>query len=138
MELLVFEHTDEDPAGVRVPAGSMQPLESLTDAAARAVYEETGLTGLTYVDQVGYVERGLDEVGGPAVVNFVHLAAQPGPGSAATDARAGAAGGPAWEHTVTGDGADAGLVFRCRWEPLPLQVLLAADQGAFLESFGKL
>lgn len=137
----MFEHADDDPAsasGVQVPAGGMQPFESLADAAIREVAEETGLTGLTYVDQIGYVERGLGDVGGPAVVNFVHLeAATDVSGSAAANDGAGGTDGSSWEHTVTGEGEDAGLIFRCRWEPLPLREQLAADQGAFLDSLDK-
>lgn len=128
-DLLVFEHTDDDPAnpsGVQVPAGGMLPFESLEDAAAREVAEQTGLSGLTYMDQVGFSELGLDDPGGPAVLNFVHLVAAAEGTDAVPDAGS-------WEHRVTGDGQDAGMTFRCRWEPLPLNLDLAGDQAAFLD-----
>jgi 8-oxo-dGTP pyrophosphatase MutT (NUDIX family) len=127
--LLVFEHADDDLAdasGIQVPAGGMLPFESLQDAAVREVAEETGVTHLTYVDQVGFTERGLDDPGGPAVLNFVHLVASADDGGAVPDA------GSSWQHTVTGDGEDAGMTFRCRWESLPLRLELAGDQSAFL------
>ena len=121
-ELLVFEHgsdNPDEPPGVQVPAGGMLPFESLVEAALREVEEETGLTGLSYVDLIGYVELGLSDEGGPSMTNFVHLV-QPSRGASS------------WIHTVSGDGEDAGMAFSCRWEPLPLGFELANGQGAFL------
>jgi 8-oxo-dGTP pyrophosphatase MutT (NUDIX family) len=125
-ELLVFEHAGDDPAnpsGVQVPAGGMLPFESLEDAAVREVAEETGLTGLTYIGQVGFRERSLGDPGGPGVSNFAHLSAPVGVPSKDSS----------WEHAVTGEGEDAGMTFRCRWEPLPLTLPLAGDQSAFVD-----
>ncbi len=123
-ELLVFEHVDDDPtdpSGVQVPAGGMKRFESIQDASHRELEEETGLRGATYVDQLGGVELGLDEPGGPSMTTFVHLRA-PDDGEAR------------WEHIVHGDDndGDLGMRFACRWEPLPLNVELAAGQDAFL------
>lgn len=131
-ELLVFDHRDDadlieegaDPSGTQVPAGGMTRFESITDAALREVGEETGLTGLsglTFVEQVGFVELGLDDPGGPSMTTYVHVTAPGG-------------GADSWEHAVGGDGEDAGLVFSCRWEPLPLGFELADAQGQFLEA----
>lgn len=122
-ELLVFEHADDDPddpAGVQVPAGGMLPFEGIEEAAHREIEEETGLTGLAFVGQLGGVELGIDEPGGPSMTTYVHLTAPTG-------------GAAAWRHIVGGDGEDAGLAFDCRWEPLPLQVGLAGGQDAFLD-----
>lgn len=123
-ELLVFDHASDDPAnpsGTQVPAGGMARFEAVTEAAVRETSEETGLDGLRYVAQVGYLELGLHDPGGPAMTTFVHLTAP--------------SGGPrSWDHTVTGDGDDNGLVFRCRWEPLPLGFELAGNQGRFLDA----
>jgi 8-oxo-dGTP pyrophosphatase MutT (NUDIX family) len=123
-ELLVIDHAGDDPAnpsGTQVPAGGMLPFEALADAAIREVEEETGVVGLTYLGQVGTVELGLHDEGGPSVTNFAHLQAPSG-------------GERSWRHTVTGDGEDAGMTFSCRWEPLPLPFELAAGQGAFLSA----
>lgn len=123
-ELLVFEHVEDDPAapsGVQVPAGGMKRFESVRDAAHREVEEETGLMGVTFANQLGGVELGLDEPGGPSMTNFVHLL---GPDD----------GEAQWEHVVHGDDndSDLGMRFSCRWEPLPLKVPLAVGQDAFL------
>ena len=125
-ELLVFDHHPDDdnpdnPSGTQIPAGTMLPFEGLVEAAVREVEEETGVTELTYVEQVGAIELGLDDDGGPSMTNFVHL-------EASSD------GESTWEHTVTGDGVDARMVFLCRWEPLPLGFDLAGDQGKFLDA----
>ncbi|MEP6666922.1 MAG: NUDIX domain-containing protein [Nocardioidaceae bacterium] len=122
-ELLVFDHAYDDPAdpsGTQIPAGGMLPYEALVAAALRETEEETGLVDLTFVSQVGAVELGLDDPGGPSVTNFVHF-------EATSDGAAAA-----WEHRVTGEGEDGGMVFLCRWEPLPLGFELAGDQGRFL------
>lgn len=42
----------------------------------------------------------------------------------------------AWHHRVRGDGADAGLVFACRSEPLPLRQPLAGAQDTWLGHVG--
>lgn len=123
-ELLVFDHVDDDPAnpsGTQVPAGGMLPFEGIEDAASREVDEETGLVGLAFVGQLGGVEVALGEPGGPSMTTYVHL-------TASSDTPA------AWQHVVAGDGEDAGMVFACRWEPLPLTFELAGGQGVYLDA----
>jgi len=122
-ELLVFEHADDDPAnpsGIQIPAGGMLPFEGIEEAAVREVNEETGLEELSYVEQLGGVELGLTDPGGPSMTTYVHLTA-PGDGPAS------------WEHAVAGEGEDAGMTFVCRWEPLPLTIELAGGQDVFLD-----
>jgi 8-oxo-dGTP pyrophosphatase MutT (NUDIX family) len=125
-ELLVFDHAADDPerpSGTQVPAGGMLPFEGIEDAAAREVAEETGLAGLRFRAQLGGVEARLGEPGGPTVTTYVHLAA---PSDGASE----------WAHTVTGDGEDAGMSFRCRWARLPLDFELAGGQGVYLDRLG--
>ena len=125
-ELLVFDHHPDDeepdnPSGTQIPAGGMLPFEAIDEAALREVREETGLDDVRYVEQVGFVELGIDEPGGPSMTNFVHA-------EAASD------GASAWEHIVSGEGDDAGMTFLCRWEPLPLGFELAGHQGRFVDA----
>lgn len=123
-ELLVFDHRDEEPdnpSGTQIPAGGMLRFEAIVDAAAREVEEETGIADTTYVRQVGFVELGLDDPGGPSMTTYVHV-------TTPLD------GPDAWDHTVSGDGEDGGMVFLCRWAPLPLRFELAGGQGQFLDA----
>ncbi len=125
-ELLVFDHhpdfdNPDDPSGTQVPAGGMLPFEAIDAAAAREVLEETGVGDVSFVEQVGFVEVGLDAAGGPSMTTYVHLRA--------------ASDGPArWEHQVGGGGEDSGMTFLCRWAPLPLEFELTGGQGQFLDA----
>ena len=56
-ELLVFDHVDVPDAGTQVPAGGMEPGESVEEAALREVAEETGLTGARVVRLLGVSDR---------------------------------------------------------------------------------
>lgn len=126
-QLLVFDHRDDepgDPSGTQIPAGGMLPFEAIVDAAARETEEETGVVDTTYLGQVGFVELGLDDPGGPSMTTYVHL-------TTPTD------GPDSWEHTVGGEGEDGGMVFVCRWEALPLGLELAGGQGRFLDALGR-
>jgi 8-oxo-dGTP pyrophosphatase MutT (NUDIX family) len=122
-ELLVFEQLDDDPdspSGIQIPAGGMERFESVDVAALREVEEESGLTDVSFDRQLGAVERGVGDEGGPSITTYVHL----------TTSTAGEAG---WEHRVTGDGLDTGMRFALRWEPLPLAIELAGGQSAYLD-----
>lgn len=51
--LLVFSHPDFPEAGIQVPAGTIEPGESVEAAALREAFEETGLAGLEMVAFLG-------------------------------------------------------------------------------------
>jgi ADP-ribose pyrophosphatase YjhB (NUDIX family) len=124
-QLLVYERVDGDPtapAEIQIPTGGKDTYEAIVEAAYRETEEETGLRGLEFVDQLGIQERGLHDPGGPSVTTFVHV-------------RAPSDGVDQWEHTVAADDdrEDTGVVFRCRWEFLPLKVELAPEQAQFLD-----
>lgn len=54
-QLLVFRHLDHpiEQAGIQVPAGTVEPGEEAADAALREASEESGLTGLRLVAELG-------------------------------------------------------------------------------------
>jgi 8-oxo-dGTP pyrophosphatase MutT (NUDIX family) len=123
LELLVFDHADDDPSepsGLQIPAGGMLAFESIDAAALREIEEESGLVGLRFERQLGAVETGPHEPGGPSLTTYVHVSAPD-------------AGPQTWRHTVSGAGDDRGMAFICRWEPLPLGFDLAPGQAAYLD-----
>ncbi|MYQ36833.1 ADP-ribose pyrophosphatase YjhB, NUDIX family [Streptomyces sp. LamerLS-316] len=122
-ELLVFDHVGMADAGTQVPAGGVEPGEELSYAVLREVAEETGLPDATVLREVAVDERPHPETRRPRRTTFFLL-------------RAPEDTADAWLHRVRGDGADAGLTFACRFEPLPLRRPLADGQDAWLERAG--
>jgi len=103
-ELLVFDHRDHPNAGTQVPAGRLERGEELEPALRRELVEEAGLDDVRIVRKLG--EWDSDDVGhGRGLRNHAYELEAP----TARDA---------WEHEVSGDGDDAGLVFVYRWVPL--------------------
>lgn len=101
-ELLVFDHGDH----TQLPAGRIDPHETLEEGLVREVEEETGLAGVTVVDELADAAA------------FARLF---GPGaheSHAFHAVTEAETPPRWDHVITGTGMDSGLVYPCRWVPL--------------------
>lgn len=100
--LLVFEH-----AGVmQVPAGRVDPDETLEEGLVREVEEETGVTGIEIVSELA------------DAAEFRRLY---GPGrheSHAFHATADADTPDTWTHEVTGSGMDNVLAYPCRWASL--------------------
>lgn len=118
-ELLIFEHVDVPEAGRQVPAGGVNTNEELPMAVLREVAEETGLTSATIVRALTTEDRPHPETGQPRRTTYFHLLA---PTDTADD----------WIHRVEGTGGDTGMIFACRFRPLPLPHPLADDQDAWL------
>ena len=121
-ELLVFEHRHELDAGLQVPAGGLEVGETIEEGAVREVVEETGLSCIRVIRLLGTQEC-IAEDGSGVFSTFVWATSPAG-------------GRDSWEHEVAGDGEDAGMVFSCRFEPLPLGTALAAGEGEFLDAIG--
>jgi 8-oxo-dGTP pyrophosphatase MutT (NUDIX family) len=109
-ELLAFEDEVNQPGVLQVPAGRLDPGESLEEGLRRELYEEAG------------IER-------YRIVREVHLPADARyPGSRSEDhafeLELEEVSPDEWEHAVLGDGDDAGFVFRYRWQALDSRLRL--------------
>jgi 8-oxo-dGTP diphosphatase len=119
-ELLVFEHRDHPEAGTQVPAGRLERGEELVPGLLRELEEEAGLRDVHVVRKLGTYLPGQLPHGGE-YTNHAYEVDTPG----ARDE---------WEHVVAGDGDDAGLVFRYRWEPLSPDLVLWGSSDPVLRS----
>jgi ADP-ribose pyrophosphatase YjhB (NUDIX family) len=116
LELLVFDQEGDPGARTQVPAGRLDPGESLEDGLARELDEEVGVRARV-LRELAHVTRRQGD-GKVYESHYFHLE---------TDEQR-----DAWEHVVHGDGDDAGLVFLCRFVPLGPPPGLAGRQGEFL------
>ena len=113
-ELLVFDHRDHPNAGTQVPAGRIDPGESLEECLHRELDEEAGLRG-RIVRELGRPEW-------PAKYD-----------NRAFEVRAEGNPPDVWKHEVHGTGDDAGLVFLYRWEPVRPDLELFNRRDPLLE-----
>jgi 8-oxo-dGTP pyrophosphatase MutT (NUDIX family) len=88
VNLLVFDSLEEP--GYEVPKGGVESGESLEEAVHREVYEESGLTGLNIIKELGKIRWGDEE-------QHFFLAEAP---SDVADT---------FEYQVTGEGIDTGF-----------------------------
>jgi 8-oxo-dGTP pyrophosphatase MutT (NUDIX family) len=114
-ELLVFDHRDDPAAGTQVPAGRLDPGETLERCLLRELDEEAGVRG-----------RIIRELGRPAW--------PPKYDNRAFEVEVVGGTPPEnWEHRVHGKGDDAGLVFFYRWVPLTPDLELFNRRDPMLE-----
>ncbi len=90
----------------RSPDGGIHPDEEPQQAVLREVAEETGLLTASVVQQIIVEDKPRSDTRRPRRTIYFHLQAL------ATTA-------DAWNHRVCGDGDDMGLMFACRFLPLP-------------------
>ncbi|MGH2922172.1 MAG: NUDIX domain-containing protein [Gaiellaceae bacterium] len=104
-ELLVFDVVGDPQYTAVVPGGGIEPGETVEQAVAREVLEETGIE-VQLVRDLGVVEQQ-----GRFRPEFRHEShfVQAVPAKSAPDE---------WEHRVTGHGAESGALVRCRWVPV--------------------
>ena len=120
-DLLVFDHKGMPEVPTQVPAGRVDPGESLEDGLAREVEEETGVTGLRVVRELADAAEFARLFGvGAHESHVLH---------AATETETP----PTWEHQVAGTGMDSGFVYTCRWVPVDERPLLWGKPDPLLE-----
>jgi 8-oxo-dGTP pyrophosphatase MutT (NUDIX family) len=117
--LLVFRHRSHPEAGLQVPAGTLEPGEAPSAAAARELLEESGLR-ITCFHPL-WTGPHFDPTRSRWVRRHVLLAR-----GQSTDLAP-------FSHTVTGGGEDQNLVFDYFHLPLPTtSATLAGGQGLYL------
>ena len=101
-ELLVFDHLDYPDLGPQLPAGRLDPGEDLETGLLRELEEEAGLTRVRIVRELPGFENHYSNSYENHGFHLVLEEEAP----------------ETWDHVVTGEGDDVGLVFRYRWVPL--------------------
>jgi 8-oxo-dGTP diphosphatase len=100
-ELLVFDHEAYPDLAPQVPAGRLDAGEDPETGLLRELEEEAGLTKVRIVRELpgfeDHYSNGYENHG------FHLVLTEDAPDS--------------WDHVVTGEGDDVGLVFRYRWVP---------------------
>lgn len=120
-ELLVFDHTDFPEAGTQVPAGTVDPDESIEEALLREVSEESGLHFNTPGKFLGRFEWFRADRNELHFRNIYLLEAPTGLPNR-------------WDIEVNSKDGDNGLRFHYFWIPLtdaPLK--LSGEQGKYIE-----
>ena len=111
--LLAFESLDEP--GYEVPKGSVEPGETLEEAARRELSEEAGLCLISGFEPIGTTLWQNEEQ------TFFRVLVSDNTRDM-------------FEHTVTGRGGDTGFTYRFRWLPIGerLRNQLVQGSGAFV------
>ena len=106
--LLILRHPHHPEAGLQVPAGTVEPGESLEAAVMREAREETGLSGLKVVRYLGDTVFDASPWGGAPAQrrHFFHL-------RLLSDAPT------RWLHNETDGGNTAPILFELYWALLP-------------------
>lgn len=117
LQLLVFEHANHD-VGVQVPKGTIEDGEAPRDAVVREVREESGLTEFDSIRQLTTDVWNHHEKPKAYRRHFFHLVAD--------EER------DQWEHTVTGNGEDNGVVYSYFWVR-PDSCSLARDMDDYVD-----
>jgi len=115
-QLLVFDHCDHPEAGTQVPAGTVEPNESIKAALFREIEEESGLTNVRLIRKLAEYES-VEWRNTRHVFHLAALATTP----------------DSWAQTVGGQGEDADLVFNYYWIDLKPGLELADNQHQWLK-----
>jgi 8-oxo-dGTP pyrophosphatase MutT (NUDIX family) len=97
----VFDQLGDPEAGTQVPAGRLDPGESLEEGLRRELHEEAGLGRVRLVRELPILGDWVADSEYDNHAYEVRVEGEEPP--------------DAWEHVVLGDGDDAGMVFLYRW-----------------------
>lgn len=98
-EVLVFTQRAFPAAGVQIPKGTVEDHETPEQAVMHEMREETGLTRCVLIGAIASDLWRYEEH--TYVRHFFHLTCEDAPDR--------------WDHAVTGQGADNGLIFQYFW-----------------------
>jgi 8-oxo-dGTP pyrophosphatase MutT (NUDIX family) len=115
-ELLTIEAEKYPEEGVQVPAGRLDHGETLEDGLRRELAEETGVRRVRVVRELPEFESTYSNF---CENHAFHLLAE----EETPDA---------WRHEVQGGGADAGLIYLCRWLSLTPELILWNERDPML------
>ena len=119
-QVLVFEHQDMPEAGVQVPAGTLEPNESLEAAVLREVHEEAGIHFSGKAKQIGRFKWFRADRNELHYRNVFHL-------------KSDITLKDEWLHEVSGHGEDHQMIFRFYWMDIEkAEKVLEVDQGKYL------
>ena len=118
-ELLVFEGPGHD--GLQIPKGTIEPGETVREAAYREAVEESGLATFESLQHLATdVWTRRESPPKRYVRSFFHA-----PVHEPRDA---------WTHTVTGEGEERGTAFEFSWVELPTDATFALDLDDYLHA----
>lgn len=116
-ELLVFAHQQLPEVPIQVPAGTVDPGETPEAAVIREIWEESGLSAVRLERQLGVY----DWVQAGQVKRQYYFLLE-----AMTELP------DRWQHSVQGQGLDAGLLFSYYWTGIERGFEVHESQRAFL------
>ena len=119
-QVLVFRHPMAG-VGIQVPKGTVRDDETPLEAVKREIYEETGLVDVTVEGEIAADEweYGYGNFHEVEERHFFLLKANSAPDE--------------WDHVVTGEGEDEGMVFYYFWISSPNEVEIGFSQGNYLD-----